>query len=45
MFIKDGDTEFDGPSIILYDGSGVKIWEIFAGDEYKGYSYPKKSIH
>ncbi|OUM58767.1 hypothetical protein PIROE2DRAFT_15871, partial [Piromyces sp. E2] len=45
LYIKDGKTAFDGASVILYDGAGVKIWEISAGDDYKGYSYPKEYMY
>ena len=45
MHIKDGETVFDGPTVTLYDGTGVKIWEITAGDDYKGYSYPKEYMY
>jgi len=45
LHIKDGETVFDGPTVTLYDGTGVKIWEITAGDDYKGYSYPKEYMY
>ncbi|ORX82692.1 hypothetical protein BCR32DRAFT_309086 [Anaeromyces robustus] len=40
LFLKE--EEDGGASVCIYDGVGIKIWEIKSGIDYKGYPYPRE---
>ena len=45
LHIKDED-DLNGASVSLYDGLGVKIWEIKAyQNDYKGYAFPVEYVY
>jgi len=46
LYIKDEKDKRVGASVVLYDGAGVKIWEIKGKQkDYKGYAFPVEYVY
>ncbi|KAL6592785.1 hypothetical protein U3516DRAFT_673294 [Neocallimastix sp. 'constans'] len=42
LVLSDDGSKSKNSPVILYDGAGVKIWQIIPTDEYKGYPFPRE---
>ena len=46
LYIKDDKDTRVGASVVLYDGAGVKIWEVKGKQkDYKGYAFPVEYVY
>jgi len=42
LVLSDDGSKSKNSPVMLYDGAGVKIWQILPTDEYKGYPFPRE---